>query len=461
MQSGGGDTAGVSASLRTSRLPSSTTSRHKPTSSVPTTTAHAVAASIPAPTAIPQCPLPELRQDIPPPAPVAQPSSCTSPSRPQPAMSSQESEHGLPSPAPSHSPPTMQHRQLGQSADTNASGSLQTSREPAQTSVPTNNASGGAHVRIGISASPSAAAAGRNSVEQMGTQNGRKRSRDTSGEEACSGPNKRTMGNFAVPTAVSSTALPQQPPPFRRPSVATQPLPRPQPPRLINLEPLQVLNSVSPPSTQSPVNYSPCITAPPGYHGTASPVMQHMPSSVQSPVTQNFSPLQTPLPSPGQSPVQHNFTVSLASPAQLLNSITNFAMQFGGNTGRALTTGDINRLNIMRDAISKDDWSFMIAHQIYIARTLCTGSDVDAWAGGDVSGFGTVSGWEALKYYFRDNNELSGACLKFLLDFPLSLTTGYLTHPGPSAIVQQLRNLLSNGYKVCSLLPPSPILASP
>lgn len=220
-------------------------------------------------------------------------------------------------------------------------------------------------------------------------------------------------------------------------------------------------------ATSSPLAQSPMlVNASPSYgsSGTVFPPDQNTwPQGI-------VSPPYHALPSPGvlrtqqqqqlqeqvqQTPGGPSVSQPLPGPEYLTKLTTHlprfdqFIHTEGGTDLRQFNSVECFRFRILREAITNDDWFFTVLNQVYALM-----STAEETLSRETGISGNLPGFGALPDILHDNQRLSGRNLQYLASFPMSLTEAKLRLPFFPALLRQVGEFLSSGYKVCILFPP-------
>lgn len=233
--------------------------------------------------------------------------------------------------------------------------------------------------------------------------------------------------------------------------------------------PLPLLYSASLPlTTSSLLAQSPMLANTSALYGSPSTVFPGLPPDQNTWIPQGIPSSYHGMPSPGvlrnqqqqlpQEQAQHP-RIPPASPSQsfpgseYLTKLTTHLPRFdqfiyteGGTDLRQFNSVECFRFRILREAITKDDWFFTILNQVY--ALVSTAEDAlcrETGISGSLPGFG------ALPDILHDNQRLSGRNLMYLAMFPMPLTEAKLRLSFFPALLRQVRDFLSTGYKVCIL----------
>lgn len=237
-----------------------------------------------------------------------------------------------------------------------------------------------------------------------------------------------------------------------------------------NLLPLLYSTSL-PPATPSSLTQSPMLANASPSHGSSGTVFPGLPPDQSTWLPQGIPPPYHALPSPGVLRTQQQQQLlqeqaqqdpgrppvsQLLPGAEYLAKLTTHLPRFdqfihteGGTDLRQFNSVECFRFRILREAITKEDWFFTVLNQVYALMSTAEETlSREAGISGNLPGFG------ALPDILHDNQRLSGRNLQYLASFPMSLTEAKLRLPFFPALLRQVGEFLSSGYKVCILFPP-------
>lgn len=235
--------------------------------------------------------------------------------------------------------------------------------------------------------------------------------------------------------------------------------------------PLPLLYSTSLPlTTSSPLAQSPMLVNTSPSYGSSGTAFPGLPPDQNTWLPQGIPPPYHALPSPGvlqtqqqqqlqeqaqQTPGGPSVSQPLPGPEYLTKLTTHlprfdqFIHTEGGTDLRQFNSVECFRFRILREAITKDDWFFTVLNQVYALMSTAEETlNRETGISGNLPGFG------ALPDILHDNQRLSGRNLQYLASFPMSLTEAKLRLPFFPALLRQVGEFLSSGYKVCTLFPP-------
>lgn len=240
-----------------------------------------------------------------------------------------------------------------------------------------------------------------------------------------------------------------------------------------NNPPLPLLYSTSLPfATSSPLAQSPMLANTPPSYGSPNTVFPGLPSDQNTWIPQGITSPYHGMPSPG---VLRNQQQQLLQeqpqppprrpppppppppPHQLpgpeyLTKLTTHLPRFdqyihteGGADLRQFNSVECFRFKILREAITNDDWFFTILNQVYaLVSTAEEALHRETGISASLPGFG------ALPDILHDNQRLSGRNLMFLAAFPVPVAEAKLRLSFFPALLRQVKDFLTTGYKVCS-----------
>lgn len=297
------------------------------------------------------------------------------------------------------------------------------------------------------------------------------------------GPGEQGSGTGLSNRAQSPVVIDsRQTSPIYQPNVQCSPIPQNQTPTILsNVSLVAGQNHASvgssrggnnplslPYSTSLPLANSPPLAQSPMLANTSPSYgsFQGLPSDQGTWVPQGISPLYHGVSSPGvlqgqqqQQLLQEQASQRpLAPPSQplpgpeYLTKLTTHLPRFdqfihteGGTDLRQFNSVECFRFRILREAVTKDDWFFTILNQVYALM-----STSEETLNRETGISGSLPGFAALPDILHDNQRLSGRNLAYLASFPMPVAEAKLRLAFFSALLRQVKEFLSTGYKVCN-----------